>query len=279
MTTLKEMYDRAVTILDENGIDSPENDAFLLLQHVTGTDRTHYLLDKARAVDGDTVNEYMGLIGFRSRHIPCQYIIGETDFMGYSFRVTPDVLIPRLDTEVLCDEAVKLITDGDKILDMCTGSGCLAVSIKRICPKTEVTACDISEKALEIAADNALRNHADIRFVESDLFGKLEGDVFNIIISNPPYVTDEEYSHLSPEVKDNEPRLALTAGEDGMDIYRRLIPDAAEHLIPGGWLIMEIGCFQAEKTVRLMENCGYTGIKIIKDLAGLDRVVLGRTVV
>ena len=275
--TLKELYDAGTDILDEIGIESPAVDAFYLLEHVTGIDMSGYLLRKGQEISRETEAEYMRLIEIRAGHVPYQYITGEAPFMGYSIKVTPDVLIPRLDTEVLCEEAAGLITDGTRVLDMCTGSGCIAVALKGICPGASVTACDISEKALDIAMENARINNVDIRFVQSDLFEDLGGGEYDLIVSNPPYVTAGEYETLSPEVKDHEPAGALLAGEDGLDIYRRLIPEAKAHLASGGSLIMEIGCSQAADVRTLMEASGFRNIKLIRDLAGLDRVIMGKT--
>jgi len=274
--TLKELYDAGTDVLDENGIESPETDAFYLLEHVTGIGKSGYLLRKNEQISPPAESAYMELIETRARHVPYQYITGEAPFMGYMFKVTSDVLIPRFDTEVLCEKAAELTLEGSRVLDMCTGSGCIAVSLKCLCQSAAVTACDISGKALAVAAENAKLNGADIEFIQGDLFENLDHRKFDIIVSNPPYVMNGEYEALSPEVKDHEPRLALTAGDDGMDIYRRLIPEAAEHLDAEGYLMMEIGCSQAEGVKTLMEKSGFEDIKVIKDLAGLDRVVMGR---
>ena len=275
--TLRELYDAGTDMLDESGIESPETDAFYLLEYVTGIDRMQYLLRKGMEISAQACSEYMRLIGIRAGHVPYQYITGQAPFMGYMMKVTPDVLIPRFDTEVLCENAADLAKDGTRILDMCTGSGCIAVALKCMCPGASVTACDISEKALDIARENARNNGADIVFVQGDLFENLGSGEYDLIVSNPPYVTTGEYETLSPEVKDHEPSGALIAGEDGLDIYRRLIPEASEHLAPGGHLLMEIGCGQGTQVKALMEQSGFTDIKVIKDLAGLDRVAAGKT--
>ena len=275
--TLKELYDAGIDVLDENGIESPETDAFYLLEHVTGIDMSRYLLQKGMEVSKEAQQEYMRLIDIRAAHVPYQYITGKAPFMGYMFKVTPDVLIPRFDTEVLCEEASRLITGEMKVLDMCTGSGCIAVALKLMCPDASFTACDISEKALGVAQENARINGADIRFVQGDLFENLGKEKYSVIVSNPPYVTTGEYETLSPEVKHHEPEGALVAGEDGLDIYRRLIPAAKEHLTQGGYLLMEIGCAQGMPVRNIMEETGFKDVKIIKDLAGLDRVACGRS--
>lgn len=274
--TLKELYAAGTDILDESGIESPETDAFYLLEHVTGIGRSGYLLNKDKELSAQTEELYMKLISIRADRVPYQYITGEAPFMGFMIKVTPDVLIPRFDTEVLCEEALKLTGGGTRVLDMCTGSGCIAVAVKCLSPEAVVTAADISDKALEVARENAEANGAKIEFIRGDLFEPLEGRVFDLIVSNPPYVTENEYETLSPEVKEHEPVLALTAGSDGLDIYRRLVPEAAKHLVKGGTLIMEMGFSQGGALKAVMERAGFTDIKIIKDLAGLDRVISGK---
>ncbi len=275
---LKAIYDLAIQQLDEEGIETSAVDAFWLLSYVTGLDRAAYLMSKERELKPEICAEYMELIRRRAAHEPCQYIIGSTEFMGLEFKVSPDVLIPRQDTEVLAEETIRLIGDEPKdVLDMCTGSGCLAVAIKHFCPEAHVSASDISPAALEIAGQNAAENGKEIEFAEGDLFGAFgEWRVFDFIVSNPPYVTEEEYAGLMPEVREFEPKLALTAGAEGLDVYERLISEAPGHLRDGGTLLLEIGCSQAGAVSALMKNAGFADIKVIKDLAGLDRVVTGR---
>ncbi|MGI6071477.1 MAG: peptide chain release factor N(5)-glutamine methyltransferase [Lachnospiraceae bacterium] len=274
--TLRELYAAGVDRLDEAGIDSPSADAFYLLEHVTGLGRQEYLLNKDRQIRQDVEVSFLKLIEERAGRVPYQYLISEAGFMGYKLYVDPSVMIPRLDTEVLAMEALSRIPEGKAdVLDMCTGSGCIAVALKCERPKLRMTACDISEEALAVARVNAASNGAEITLLRGDLFEKVEG-LFDMIVSNPPYVAEEEYRELAPEIARHEPKLALLAGADGLDIYKRLIPEAAGHLRPGGCLIMEIGCNQAKKVSRLMKTAGYKKIEIIKDLAGLDRVICGR---
>ena len=268
--TLKELYGQAVEDLDDAGIESPEVDAFYLLEDACGLSRSGYLLNKDRQVKADVAAAYLEMIKRRAAGEPYQYITGKANFLGYDIKVTPDVLIPRLDSEVTAEIALGFVKEGTRVLDMCTGSGCLAVAIKKERPGAEVSAADISEAALEIARSNATAHGANVTFTRSDLFGNVDG-VFDVIVSNPPYVTEEEYGHLSREVREHEPMLALVAGKDGLDIYRRLIPKAREHL--KGELVLEIGCRQAEAVGELLKENGYTDIRVHKDLAGLDRVV------
>ena len=273
---LRELYQIGEAELDEAGIESPCVDAFYLLEAATGLSRSEYLLYAANEVKPEISEKYLDLIAERGSHVPYQYITKEADFMGLKIHVTPDVLIPRLDTEVLVDEASRIIPKGGEVLDMCTGSGCMALALKSLRKDVNVCAGDISEAALDVAIGNAAANGLEVTFARGDLFEAFAGRSFDCIMSNPPYVTEREYMELTPEVKDHEPKLALTAGEDGLDIYRRLVPEAREHLKPEGVLIMEMGCFQGEAIKTLMEENGYKNIKIIKDLAGLDRIICGR---
>lgn len=273
--TLRELLEAGTSELDEAGIESPQVDAFYLLEYVCGINRTSYLLNKDKQITKEAEQAYFEVIERRAAHEPYQYITGVADFLGFTINVNENVLIPRLDSEILIEEALKVIPENAKVLDMCTGSGCLAIAIKCM-SDVMVTASDISESALELARKNAAENAAEIEFSQGDLFEKLDGRIFDVIISNPPYVTEGEYRELTPEVKDHEPKLALTAGEDGLDIYRKMIPEAAKHLKVGGWLLMEMGCFQAKANEALLADSGYKDIKVVKDLAGLDRVIMGR---
>ncbi|MCF0142369.1 MAG: peptide chain release factor N(5)-glutamine methyltransferase, partial [Parasporobacterium sp.] len=284
--TLKEVYDYGTEQLKEAGIEYPSVDAFYLLEFAAGIDKTKYLRYKDYPVQEEYFNQYKELIEKRKTRIPYQYITGRADFGGLTFEVNESVLIPRLDTEVLLEQVLRLIPFQANVLDMCTGSGCLGIAIKRHRPDARVTLADISEDALKIAELNLKHNYLEaaskadsdlrVRVVKTDLFKKLTGEKYKIIVSNPPYVTEAEYETLAPEVKDHEPKLALTAGEDGLDIYRRLIKEAPRYLEKEGSLALEIGCSQAEAVTGLMESAGFTNIRVIKDLAGLDRVVIGQ---
>ena len=193
------------------------------------------------------------------------------------FKVTPDVLIPRPETEILCENAVNMIRFELKgtVLDLCTGSGCIAVSVAKY-TRARVTAADISTDALDIARENAAKNMVRIDFVESDMFENINGS-FDIITSNPPYIPTRELQELMPDVKDYEPRIALNGGADGLKFYRKIAQNAPSHLNPGGALILEIGCDQADGvTEMLSQKGGFNNIRTIKDYAGLDRVIIAR---
>ena len=260
--------------LKESGISDAKTDAWLLLANVCGIDRNFYYKNMNEAMADEDILQYEILLKKRKSRIPLQYLTGEQDFCGLSFLVSPDVLIPRFDTEILVLEAEKLLKPEMEALDLCTGSGCIAITLKKSVPGIFVAASDISLPALRIAKENAKRNGAIVRFVESDLFLKIDGR-FDVIVSNPPYIPTGEIASLMPEVRDFEPKLALDGKEDGLSFYRTIISESRQYLKPNGFLLLEIGCGQGAAVSALMEQAGYREVEIIKDLAGLDRVVKG----
>jgi len=220
------------------------------------------------------VKEILRIADERLTGRPLWYIVGDADFCGYKIKVDERVLIPRPETEELAVMAANALEDGQSVLDLCTGSGAIAVAVyketqRRGC-NIKMTAVDISAEALELAKENAEANEADILFVQSDLFTRLRGR-FDLIISNPPYIPSADIETLQTEVKDYEPRLALDGGADGLDIYRRIAAEAAKYLNRGGMLMMEVGEGEAEKVVRLFKNSAYS--MIVKDFNGVDRYV------
>ena len=275
---LKQLIRESVFKLREAGIADAKTDTFLLLEAAADITKAEYLLDPDKQLTASEYELFDGFLKRRMQHEPCQYIIGHTEFYGLSFLVNEHVLIPRQDTELLVEEALKTTAEDSAVLDLCTGSGAVAVAIKHTHPGAAVTALDISKEALETAKKNAEQNGCEIEFLLSDLFEELGAErKFDVIVSNPPYISETEYETLMPEVKDHEPSLALLAGEEGLDIYRRLITEAPRYLVKGGALLVEIGCSQAEAVSRLFKENGFKEIKVIKDLAGLDRVVSGTT--
>lgn len=275
---LKQLIKESVLKLQEAGIADAKTDTFLLLEAAAGITKAGYLLDPDKQLSASEYELFDGFLKRRMQHEPCQYIIGQTEFYGLSFLVNEHVLIPRQDTELLVEETLKTTAEDSRVLDLCTGSGAVAVAIKHSRPDAAVTALDISKEALETAKKNAEKNGCGIEFLVSDLFEDLGAErKFDVIVSNPPYISETEYETLMPEVKDHEPSLALLAGEEGLDIYRRLIAEAPRYLAKGGALLVEIGCSQAEAVSRLFKENGFKEIKVIKDLAGLDRVVSGTT--
>lgn len=260
--------------LKEYGISEASTDAWILFEHVTGIDRTHYFLKMQEACPEEVFLKYRHLVMQRIRHIPVQYLTGVQEFMGYSFQVNEQVLIPRQDTELLVLEAEKKIRPGDCVLDMCTGSGCIIISLAKRCG-IHAFAADISEGALCVAEKNAKALRADVAFMRSDLFEKVEGQ-YDCIVSNPPYIKSGEIQELMPEVRDHEPECALDGMADGLYFYREIVKEAKRFLKRGGWLLFETGYDQGREVAELLRQEAYEEIEIKKDLAGLPRVVFGR---
>ena len=272
--THRQILDMATKKLLEAGVTEAQNDAFVLWQEAFGLNRTAYLINADKEADRNLYPKYMMLINRRCTRMPLQYITGKAYFMGLEFKVTPAVLIPRFDTEILVEEVLKYVDAESTVLDMCTGSGCIAVSIASL-SKATVTGVDISQEALEIAKGNAEHNQVStVEFLESDMFQNVTG-TFDVIVSNPPYIPTKDVLELMPEVKEHEPMMALDGSEDGLFFYRILAEQAADFLNPEGLLIMEIGYNQAEDVKNLLANNNFIGIRVIKDLAGHDRVVCG----
>ena len=272
--THRQILDMATKKLLEAGVTEAQNDAFVLWQEAFGLNRTGYLINADKEADSNLYPKYMMLINRRCTRMPLQYITGKAYFMGLELKVTPAVLIPRFDTEILVEEVLKYVDAESTVLDMCTGSGCIAVSIASL-SKATVTGVDISQEALEIAKGNAEHNQVStVEFLESDMFQNVTG-TFDVIVSNPPYIPSKDVLELMPEVKEHEPMMALDGSEDGLFFYRILAEQAADFLNPEGLLIMEIGYNQAEDVKKLLANNNFIGIRVIKDLAGHDRVVCG----
>lgn len=277
--TYRECYEKGSRILNEAGIEESTLDARLLLEVVCGTDRNDLLVHGEQPVEPEAEEKYFGWIGKRAGRIPLQQLTGEQDFMGLTFTVNENVLIPRQDTEILVEEVLKELHDGMRILDMCTGSGCILLSLLHYSNDCEGLGVDLSAEALKVAGRNVLKvltpekaEHA--HFLQSDLFEKVEGK-FEIIVSNPPYIASAEVEKLMPEVRDHEPRMALDGTEDGLHFYRRIIEEAGKHLVSSGMLFFEIGYDQGQAVSELMRTEGYCEVQVVQDYAGLDRVVLG----
>ena len=277
--TYRECYEKGSRILNEAGIEESTLDARLLLEAVCGTDRNDLLVHGEQPVSPEAEEKYLNWIRQRAEHIPLQQLTGEQDFMGLTFSVNEHVLIPRQDTEILVEEVLKELHDGMRVLDMCTGSGCILLSLLHYSNDCEGLGVDLSAEALEVAGRNVLKvltpekaEHA--HFLQSDLFEKVEGK-FEIIVSNPPYIASAEVEKLMPEVRDHEPRMALDGTEDGLHFYRRIIEEAGKHLVSSGMLFFEIGYDQGQAVSELMRTEGYCEVQVVQDYAGLDRVVLG----
>lgn len=269
------LYRMGVERLAAAGIEEAKLDARLLLEELYGTDRNDLLVHGDRPVTEQQENSYVNYIELRSRHIPLQHITGYQEFMGLRFKVTPDVLIPRQDTETLVEEVLKNLHDGMRILDLCTGSGCILLSLLRYSNDCVGIGADLSKKALKVAEENAGSLGLTAEFVQGDLFEPVTGK-FEIIVSNPPYIPSNVIPTLMEEVREHDPLMALDGKEDGLYFYREITGKASEYLYPGGMLFLEIGCEQAGAVTELMKNAGYRDVTVCKDLAGLDRVVSGR---
>ena len=270
----RELYRMGKDRLMEAKIPEAELDARLLLEEVCGTDRNDLLVHGDREIAPEQSERYLDFIHRRQKHEPLQQITGYQEFMGLRFKVTPDVLIPRQDTEILVEEVMRYLHDGMHLLDMCTGSGCILLSLLKYSNDCEGTGCDISEKALKVAEENAEMLSLNASFVQSNLFENISGK-YEFIVSNPPYIPTGVIPTLMEEVRDHEPVSALDGREDGLYFYREIVEKAGEYLYPGGMLFFEIGYDQAEKVSSLMREAGYQEVTVCKDLAGLDRVVYG----
>lgn len=271
--TYRQLLQEGTGILQEAGIQEAEIDSWLLLEYVTGMDRSFYFLKSEKEAEEEEKAVYRKLIRQRAGHIPLQYLTGVQEFMGLPFWVNQDVLVPRQDTECLVETALAYVK-GKKVLDLCTGSGCIAVSVAVFGQVKECHAVDLSEKALETARKNAKRHHAEITFIKSDLFEDVAG-VYDVILSNPPYIPDKVIGGLSEEVRKYEPYMALNGGSDGLSFYRKITKESKEHLSEGGMLFYEIGCEQAEDVREIMQAEGFCDILCKKDYAGNDRVIYG----
>lgn len=271
----KELYAYGSDRLKKAGIAEAALDARLLLEHVCHTDRNDLLLHGDKEIAEEQQENYVNCIRRRTAHEPLQYITGEQEFMGLTFEVNPQVLIPRQDTETLVEETMRILHDGMNILDMCTGSGCILLSLMKYSNNCSGIGADISEEALKVARRNAERLQIeDVRFMQSNLFDKIE-ERFDVIISNPPYIKSGVIPELMEEVRDYEPIGALDGTENGLFFYDAIIKEAPQYLNRGGYLLFEIGCDQAEEVSVRMENAGFKAVSVVKDLAGLDRVVYG----
>lgn len=273
--TYREAVDSGSKILQEAGIEDARLDAWLLLEMACKVDRNFYYLHADEDVTEEQQAEYESVLKKRTERIPLQYITGEQEFMGLKFKVNSSVLIPRQDTETLVEEALKVIEPGMEVLDLCTGSGCIIISLLKNVLDVKGVASDISKQALNVAKDNAKQNEVLVDFVRSNLFEHIQG-TFDVIVSNPPYIKTEEITALMPEVRDFEPKEALDGREDGLFFYRNLIRDGKTFLKEEGWLLVEIGYDQGEEVSKLMKDAGYKKIKVVKDLALQDRVVIGK---
>ena len=287
---MKELLKIGATALERAGCMDPRIDAELLMRHMLSLDKQQLFIKSPNLLDEKTCEAFFKLIDIRAGGMPVQYITGEQEFMGITFKVDENVLIPRQDTETLVEEVIseikkeigsgKVPRGGYSVLDLCCGSGAIGVSLCKLMNDVKVTAADISVKALAVAIQNAkdARVFKRMKFIESDLLAALKkgfrGSKYHLIVSNPPYIESSVIPTLQREVAEHEPLIALDGGEDGLDFYRRIVAEAPIYLKKGGMLIMEIGYNQGAALMDLIDETGkYEKAEIVKDLAGLERIV------
>ena len=274
--TIKQAITKGMIMLKSNNVESPKLKARLLLQYVLDKPRQYIIVYDNKEIDKQQQWQYFVNIEKLTKGVPLQHITHRQEFMKMDFFVDENVLIPRPDTEILVEEVIKIAQkyNSPRILDLCTGSGAIAISLKKFVPNADITAVDISEKALEIAKRNAEKLEAKINFVKSDLFGKLDNRKFDIIVSNPPYIRKDEIKKLSEEVQ-KEPKIALDGGEDGLDFYRIITEQAINYLKTGSFLCFEIGYNQKNDVIKIIEDeQNYKNTYCKKDLYGNDRIII-----
>ncbi len=274
MTTCRDALRAASGMLAQAGVPDPAVDAAFLLSHVTDTPHLLLRAEGWRELTQSQLTDYQALIDRRCQREPLQYILGTAQFMGVTLRAQPGALIPRNDTETLCEQALARMQGRERVLDLCTGTGALAIAIALRFPGAQVTAADISADALDVARQNIADTGARVTLRQGDLFAAAAGERFDIIVSNPPYITAEEMADLQPEVC-REPALALYGGSDGLDFYRRIAREAPDYLSPGGWLLLEIGSAQAEAVSALLAE-RFEALAVYPDMQGLPRAVAAR---
>ena len=279
--TILEILQWTIGFFKEKQIEPARLTAEVLLAHVLKKDRLHLYVNHDQPLTPAEREAFKALIRLRVQGTPTQYLTGRQEFWSMEFAVAPGVLIPRPETEHLVEAAIERAKplEHPEIVDIGTGSGAIAISLQKELPQAAISASDISETALNIARRNAetlFPNEPRIAFVQGDLFAPFAGQSFDVIVSNPPYLSAQEYAELAQEIREYEPLTAIWGGEDGLDAYRRLIAEVGNYLRPSGYLILEIGNTQAEAVTRLCQESGLAVEQVIKDYAGLDRVVVAR---
>lgn len=255
-------------------IDDKSLKVRLILSHFMNVEKNYLITHDDEELSDEIEEKYKQGIEKLSKDVPLQYITNTQECYGMKFKVNENVLIPRYDTEILIEETLKLAKDKDKILDMCTGSGIIAITLAKNVEKSNVFACDISLEALKVAKENNELHNTNVKFINSNLFENIEEKNFDIIVSNPPYITEKEMQKLENQVR-KEPELALYGGVDGLDFYRKITENAKEYLKKEGLLIFEIGYKQKEDVSKILIENKFKNIKCVKDLQGLDRVIIG----
>ena len=292
--TIRDILTNIRERLQKAGIEDFEYESWVLLEWKLHIDRAEFYMNPNGEVKQELLEDLEEVLLKREQRVPLQYLMGECEFMGFDFSVDERVLIPRQDTECLVELAVEDIRNVKtqnrcefnnaadqkneqkvKVLDLCTGSGCIGISVAKLCPDTEVTLADISEGALSVAKKNAQNLDAGVTLIKGNLFENIEGR-FDYILSNPPYIPSQVIQGLMPEVKDHEPRMALDGEPDGLKFYRILAEEGKKYLKNGGSIYMEIGWDQAKDVTEIFEAMGFSGLRTVRDMAGNDRVVCAR---
>jgi release factor glutamine methyltransferase len=290
MTALDKLI-KARGLLEMSGIDDAGREAELIISHCMGTDKTTLYRDNP-VIPEDLISKIDGFLKRRAKREPLQYIIGYTEFYGLKINVGSGVLIPRPETELLAEETIKIIKSnlqspphppltkggqrgGIVVLDLCTGSGCLALALAREFPEAQVYGTDTSEVAIKYANENAELNQIkNVKFLKGSLFEPVKDFKFDIIVSNPPYIRRYDIKSLQPEIKDWEPVEALDGGEDGLDYYRTIIPVARNNLSECGCLLLEFGISQSDEVRKMAEDAGFINISLVKDYSGIERIII-----
>ena len=270
--TYREALENGCKRLTDGGIPDPMIDAELFLMHVCRCGRNERFMNPGRILTDEEEGRFLDFLDKRCKRIPLQHLTGVQNFMGMDFKVSPAVLIPRADTEILVEEVMKDGAVGASILDMCTGSGCIILSLVKYVSGARGMGADISENALAVAKENGSLLGLDAEFIQSDLYENID-DSFDIIVSNPPYIKTEVIDTLMPEVRDHDPYIALDGGEDGLDFYRKIIAGAVDHLNRNGKIYLEIGYDEQKAVEEILRNNNFKNITTIKDYSDLPRVV------
>ncbi len=273
--TYREAIVLGESILRKADIVDAKTDSWLLLAMACKIDHTYYYMHIDEEMTEEQAREFEVLIKKRAERVPLQYITGEQEFMGLTFHVNSNVLIPRQDTETLVEEALKVVRPGMKIMDMCTGSGCVLISILKNAQDIEGIGYDISKQAINVAKENAKLNEVPAVFERSDLFEDVVENDFDVIVSNPPYIPTDVIATLMPEVAEFEPREALDGKGDGLYFYSKILEQCKNYMKPDGYVLFEIGCKQGDSVSTMMRLAGFSEVHVIKDLARNDRVVMG----
>lgn len=271
---VKDIVALAATRLKEAGIAENQIDSWLLVESICDITRQDVFLEPDKSISEEQAKKYLDAVAMRAKHIPLQHMIGYQQFMDFEFKVDENVLIPRPETELLVEQVVAYIKDRSvKVLDMCTGSGCIGISIDKMCENAIVTAVDISNKALNVAWENNERNQGKVTFVQGDLFENIN-ETYDIIVSNPPYIPTRDIDTLMEEVREHEPHLALDGSGDGLKFYREICKQAKDYINKNGKIFFEIGYDQGQTVPTLLKENGFSNIQVLKDLSGNDRMVI-----